>query len=134
MNQIRMNLIYGRGGLRVNRYWLWKEAQAKAQGELWDDPEGYYFCNIVTVLPECQGKGVGRKLMEATLAMADRDGRKCYIESSRREPNVPIYERFGFKLVRDMVCDDNGKAIMLFCMMREPKAPVPLGIDGAADV
>lgn len=121
LNQIRMNLIYGRGGLNVKRYWLWKEAQAAAQAELWKDPEGYYFCNIVTVLPEAQGKGVGRALMEEVLAMADQEGKKCYLESSRREPNVPIYERFGFQLVRDMVCDDDGDAIMLYCMMREPK-------------
>jgi GNAT superfamily N-acetyltransferase len=124
-----MNLFYGRGGLNVKRYWLWKESQAKAQAELWNDPEGYYFCNIVTVLPECQGMGIGRKLMEEVLALADRDGRKCYLESSRREPNVPIYERFGFKLVRDMVCDDDGDAIMLYCMMRDPK-PVQHGAAG----
>jgi len=131
LNQIRMNLTYGRGGLNVKRYWLWKEAQAAAQEELWNDIEGYYFCNIVTVLPEAQGKGVGRALMEEVLAMADREGRKCYLESSRREPNVPIYEKFGFKLVRDMVCDDNGDAIMLYCMTREPKVS-PTKANGAA--
>jgi GNAT superfamily N-acetyltransferase len=122
LNQIRMNLIYGCGGLNVKRYWLWKEAQAAAQAELWDDPRGYYFCNIVTVLPEYQGKGVGRALMEEVLERADREGMKCYLESSRKDPNVPIYEKFGFKLVRDMVCDDEGDAIMLYCMMRDPMA------------
>ncbi|KIV99446.1 uncharacterized protein PV09_08875 [Verruconis gallopava] len=122
LNQVRMNLVYGRGGLNVKRYWLWKEAQAAAQAELWDDPRGYYFCNIVTVLPECQGKGVGRALMEV-LRRADAEGMKCYLESSRREPNVPIYERFGFRLVRDMLCDDEGQAITLYCMIRDPKKP-----------
>lgn len=107
-----MNLYYGRGGLNVKRYWLWKEAQAKAQAELWNDPRGYYFCNIVTVLPEAQGKGVGRKLMEVVLKEADKRNMRCYLESSRKEPNVPIYERFGFKLVREMLCDDDGDAIM----------------------
>jgi GNAT superfamily N-acetyltransferase len=122
LNQILMNLTYGRGGLNVKRYWLWKEAQAAAQAEIWDDPRGYYFCNIVTVLPECQGKGVGRALMEEVLGRADKEGRKCYLESSRREPNVGIYEKFGFRLVRDMVCDDGGEGIMLYCMVRDPKA------------
>lgn len=117
-----MNLYYGRGGLNVKRYWLWKEAQASAQAELWDDPEGYYFCNIVTVLPEAQGKGVGRALMEVVLRKADEEGKKSYLESSRDVPNVAIYEKFGFKLVKDMVCDDNGDGIKLFCMMREPQA------------
>jgi len=121
LSQIRMNLTYGRGGLNVKRYWLWKDAQRKAQEELWDDEKGYYFCNIVTVLPECQGKGVGRALMEEVLQRADREGVKCYLESSRKDPNVPIYEKFGFKLVKDMLCDDDGEGIMLYCMTREPK-------------
>ena len=120
MQQGWMNLWYGRGGLNVKRYWLWKAAQAQAQTELWTDPRGYYFCNIVTVLPEVQGKGVGRKLMEVVLKEADEKGMRCYLESSRREPNVAIYERFGFKLAKEMLCDDEGEAITLFCMTREP--------------
>jgi GNAT superfamily N-acetyltransferase len=120
-----MNLTYGRGGLNVKRYWLWKEAQAAAQKELWTDEKGYYFCNIVTVLPEAQGQGVGRALMEEVLKKADEEGMRCYLESSRREPNVGIYEKFGFGLVKEMVCDDDGDAIPLFCMIREPKGESP---------
>jgi len=115
-----MNIYYGRGGLNVKRYWLWKEAQAKAQEELWNDEKGYYFCNIVTVLPEAQGKGVGRALMEVVLKKADEEGRRCYLESSRDVPNVAIYEKFGFRLVKDMLCDDDGDGIKLYCMTREP--------------
>lgn len=115
-----MNLWYGRGGLNVKRYWLWKDSQAEAQSALWTDERGYYFCNIVTVLPEAQGKKVGRALMEEVLEKADREGMKCYLESSRKEPNVAIYERFGFRLVLEMVCDDDGDAIPLFCMIRDP--------------
>lgn len=121
LGQIRMNLWYGRGGLNVKRYYIWKSAQAAAQSELWTDPLGYCFCNIVTVLPEAQGKGIGKALMSEVLEKADREGRKCYLESSRREPNVGIYERMGFKLVREMVCHDEGEGIELFCMIREPK-------------
>ncbi|KAF1829110.1 acyl-CoA N-acyltransferase [Decorospora gaudefroyi] len=123
-NQVRMNLSYGRGGLSKTRYWIWKARQAEAQADLWTDDKGYYFCNIVTVLPEAQGQGVGRALMEEVLRMADREGRKCYLESSRREPNVAIYNKFGFRLMREMECRDgegDKDAITLFCMMREPK-------------
>ncbi|KAI4933037.1 hypothetical protein J4E85_003440 [Alternaria conjuncta] len=123
-NQIRMNLWYGRGGLSTTRYWIWKARQAEAQAELWTDPKGYYFCNIVTVLPECQGQGVGRALMEEVLDMADKEGKMCYLESSRSEPNIAIYEKFGFRLAREMECrDGEGEkdAIKLYCMLREPK-------------
>ena len=122
-NQIRMNLWYGRGGLSTKRYWIWKERQAEAQGEVWKDAKGYYFCNIVTVLPEAQGKGVGRALMDEVLAKADKEGVPCYLESSRNVPNVAIYERFGFRLVREMECRDgrgDKDAVMLYCMLREP--------------
>ncbi|KAK3701197.1 hypothetical protein LTR37_015576 [Vermiconidia calcicola] len=121
LEQVRMNLLYGRGGLNVKRYWIWKAAQAEAQTELWTDTNGYYFCNIVTVLPEAQGKGVGKLLFRYVTDRADREGRKCYLESSRAEPNMAIYERMGFGLVKEMVCDDGGEGIRLFCMVREPK-------------
>ena len=98
--------------------------RAEAQSELWKDPKGYYFCNIVTVLPECQGQGVGRALMEEVLSMADKEGRSCYLESSRSEPNIAIYEKFGFRLAREMECrDGDGEkdAIKLYCMLRQPR-------------
>ena len=121
LEQVRMNLLYGRGGLNVKRYWIWKAAQADAQRELWTDEKGYYFCNIVTVLPEAQGKGVGKLLFKDVTDIADREGRKCYLESSRAEPNMAIYERMGFELKKEMVCDDGGDAITLYCMTREPR-------------
>jgi ribosomal protein S18 acetylase RimI-like enzyme len=74
---------------------------------------------------------VGRKLMEEVLTLADREGRKCYLESSRREPNVGIYEKFGFRLVREMECregEGERDAITLYCMLREPK-----GVDSGED-
>ena len=129
----------GRGGLRTKRYWIWKARQAEAQRELWTDEHGYYFCNIVTVLPEVQGKGVGRRLFEIVMVKADEEGRRCYLESSRMEPNVAIYEKMGFKLVKEMRCEEGGEGInvsvvvesngivieanvcQLFCMIRDPK-------------
>ena len=121
LEQVRMNALFGRGGLNVRRYWIWKAAQAEAQRELWTDEKGYYFCNIVTVLPEAQGNGVGKALFEAVTRVADREGRRCYLESSRAEPNMAIYERMGFGLRKEMVCDDEGESVRLYCMIREPK-------------
>ena len=138
--QVWMNMVYGRGGLNVTvscnpfleflstylsllkRYYIWKDAQAKAQSQVWTDPRGYYFLNIMVVLPEAQGKGVGAKMMKVVTEQADTENMKCYLESSRDKPNVAIYGRFGFKLQKEMVCDDNGDAITLFTMIREPHA------------
>ncbi|KAJ5633823.1 hypothetical protein N7528_001665 [Penicillium herquei] len=121
-NQLINNIRYlGRGGLRTNRYWIWKQQQQKAQTEIWDDPRGYYFCNIVAVSPEAQGKGIGRLLFEAITKIADTEGVKCYLESSKNEPNVQIYERMGFEMSRTMECRDGQDACVLYCMTRNPK-------------
>jgi predicted GNAT family acetyltransferase len=90
----------------VRRYYIWKERQAEAQGAIWDDERGYYFCNIVAVRPEAQGKGVGRKLFEEVTRKADEEGVKCYLESSRNQPNVGIYEKLGFDMRKVMECRD----------------------------
>ncbi|KAL4768588.1 acyl-CoA N-acyltransferase [Aspergillus nidulans var. acristatus] len=107
----------GRGGLNIRRYYLWKERQAECQKTIWDDERGYYFCNIVAVRPDAQGRGVGRKLFEEVTKIADREGMKCYLESSRLEPNVEIYQRLGFSLRMEMECrdgDGEGEASLLY--------------------
>jgi GNAT superfamily N-acetyltransferase len=136
-----MNSVYGRGGLNVRRYYIWfvcprmvvqfltgsnhrtcrKAAQSDAQHQLWTDDQGYYFCNIVTVLPEAQGMGIGKELFGVVMRLADAEGRKCYLESSRAEPNMAIYRKMGFELTKEMKCDDQGTAITLYCMMRNPR-------------
>jgi GNAT superfamily N-acetyltransferase len=110
VRQLVTNLRYwGRGGLITKRYWIWKAQQEKAQRELWIDKErGYYFCNIVTVRPDAQGRGIGRSLFEVVTDRADREGVKCYLESSKSEPNVQIYEKLGFHMVKTMDCEDAG--------------------------
>ena len=122
-----LNLVWyqGRGGLRTDRYWVWKREQAKTQKAIWTDPNGYYFVNIVTVLPGNQGKGIGRKLFEVVTKVADREGRRCYLESSKSEPNIKIYERMGFHLAQKMACvaeDGTGDQCDLFAMVRNPQA------------
>ncbi|KAF9885114.1 hypothetical protein FE257_000754 [Aspergillus nanangensis] len=112
---------WGRGGLNSKRYWIWKDRQQEAHNAIWDDPRGYYFCNIVAVSPGSQGKGIGRKLFETVTDRADEEGVKCYLESSRNVPNVKIYEKMGFTMSREMECRDGADACMLYCMTREPK-------------
>ena len=62
--------------------------------------------------------------MEEALRRADEEGVGCYLESSRKVPNVPIYEKFGFELAREMECKDGDgekDAIKLYCMLRNPR-------------
>ncbi|KAF3906406.1 hypothetical protein ABW20_dc0105046 [Dactylellina cionopaga] len=108
--QLGMNSRFGR------------ECQAKMQSEAWTNPEGYWFCNILTIHPECQGKGIGKALMKVVFDQADAEGVPCYLESSKFEPNVKIYEKMGFRFVKDIKCDDGEAACTLFSMIRD--APV----------
>ena len=56
--------------------------------------------------------------------MADEEGRSCYLESSRDEPNVTIYNKIGFEISKKMMCmaeDGTGEKCDLFCMVRLPQ-------------
>lgn len=58
-------------------------------------------------------------LFEAVTKRADREGVKCYLESSKNVPNVMIYERMGFEMKMEMECRDGEDACMVcfaFCV------------------
>lgn len=105
----------------LQRYYIWKTKQAEAQSQIWTDPNGYYFLNIMVVSPKHQGKGIGKLLAREVTKKADAEGRKCYLESSRDVPNMKIYESMEFHFVKDMDCDDEGEICKLFCMVRDPQ-------------
>lgn len=75
----------------------------------------------MVVLPEEQGKGIGKALAGEITKRADEEGIKCYLESSRDVPNVKIYESMGFHFVKRMECEDAGDVCKLYCMVRDPK-------------
>jgi ribosomal protein S18 acetylase RimI-like enzyme len=52
------------------------------------------------IRPEAQRAGLGRRLLQSGLDLADRDRIDCYLETSDRA-NVGFYERFGFTVVDD---------------------------------
>lgn len=93
----------------MRRYKTWKARQAIAQARIWQDPRGYYFCNVVAVSDLARGKGVGRRLIEAVTSVADREGMPCYLESSKFVPNVAIYRKMGFELVGEIECEEGGE-------------------------
>ena len=64
---------------------------------------------------------MGKCLFKHVTDLADKEGRRCYLESSRAEPNMAIYQRMGFEPAKEMVCADDGEAITLYCMVREPR-------------
>jgi ribosomal protein S18 acetylase RimI-like enzyme len=79
----------------------------------------------MVVLPQQQGRGIGKKLAQEVTKMADASGLRCYLESSRDVPNMKIYEAMGFYFVKQMECDDGGDICKLYCMVRQPQPQEP---------
>jgi ribosomal protein S18 acetylase RimI-like enzyme len=63
--------------------------------------EGHYYFRDIGVLPAMQGKGLGSALMRPTLERCDDEGLPAYLEASS-ERSAALYERLGFKLVREL--------------------------------
>jgi GNAT superfamily N-acetyltransferase len=57
--------------------------------------EAAWYLSIVAVDPAAQGQGLGRKLLEPTIAEADRAGTTCYLETFSQR-NLSFYQRLGF--------------------------------------
>ncbi|KAJ5437893.1 Acyl-CoA N-acyltransferase [Penicillium daleae] len=114
LNNIR---FLGRGGLNVPRYMIWKQVQQDAHNTLWTNPRGYYFCNMVGVSSQARGMGVGKRLMESVMEKADQEGISCYLESSKGHPNITIYEKMGFELIKEIECAEGGDV----CKVGEPQ-------------
>jgi len=58
-----------------------------------------WYLQVIGVSPEAQGLGVGTRLLEPALGLADRQQKPCYLETSNPEA-VPFYLRAGFQIGR----------------------------------
>lgn len=72
-----------------------------------------YYLWFIGVASQEQNKGTGTKLMNEIIAEADRLNRVICLETSTVK-NIPWYEKFGFKIYREL---DFG--YKLFCMKKE---------------
>ncbi|MER5869783.1 GNAT family N-acetyltransferase [Streptomyces sp. NPDC002044] len=67
--------------------------------------------------PRVQGAGAGSALVREQTAHCDRLGLPAYLESSKAS-NVPFYERFAFRVTREIRLPDGGPT--LWAMWRDP--------------
>ncbi len=63
--------------------------------------EPHYYVRDVGVLPQMQGKGLGRMLLGPTLERCDRERLPAYLEASS-ERNAALYARLGFELIEEL--------------------------------
>lgn len=86
------------------------------------DLDSWYLVYIGCI-PSARGKGYARKLIDHVTAIADAEGKACYLESSAAV-NMIIYGKMGFEVKRKVYLQRAEEHIELDIMVREPKAIV----------
>ena len=82
-------------------------------------PESAWYLSIVGVAPSAQGQGIGKRLIDPTLAEADNASVDCYLETF--DPRNPrFYQRLGFSAVGSHAEPVTGATYTI--MLRNPKA------------
>jgi GNAT superfamily N-acetyltransferase len=92
MHQPKISALTNDGGRRYDAFWEWVESKVPVE-PLWH-------WDSVGVKPEAQGRGIGSALIEFGLELARDDGAGVFLETGNPR-NVPLYERFGFRVVED---------------------------------
>ena len=78
----------------------------------------FIYLTIIGVASKFQGQGFGGKLLRALIEKSERVGFALYLETET-EDNVKMYERFGFKLVKQITLP--GINLPMWEMVRELK-------------
>jgi GNAT superfamily N-acetyltransferase len=78
----------------------------------------HWYLAVLGTDPEHQGKGIGAALMAPVLERCDTEGVPAYLESSK-ESNIPYYERFGFRVERELPLGKGAPSV--WPMWREPR-------------
>jgi len=82
------------------------------------EPAEHWYLMILGVEPARQRQGIGSALLQPVLARADREGRRCYLET-QKPANVPFYQAHGFAVSRETDAPDAGPHLWL--MARPPR-------------
>ena len=76
--------------------------------------EPHWYLMIVGVDPELQGQGVGSAIVREGLALADRESKPCYLETSEHR-NLAFYERLGFVVLEEATLGKGGPKAWAMC-------------------
>ena len=93
-------IIYNQG-LRASYRMASFESFAMNLKKKYTNNEDWYLYNLC-VSKEAQGKKIASKLMKPLLNYFKLNKKICYLETNN-DPNVPIYEHFGFKVMEKTI-------------------------------
>ena len=97
------------GGERYERFWSWVGSMLP--------PEPHWLLDQLAVEPAAQGRGIGGAMLRFAIERAERQGLPVCLETGV-PGNVPLYERFGFRTLREADAPDGGPRIWF--MRRDP--------------
>jgi uncharacterized protein YhfF/GNAT superfamily N-acetyltransferase len=97
------------GGERYERFWAWIGSMLP--------PEPHWLLDQVAVEPAAQGRGIGGAMLRFAIERGERQGLPLCLETGV-PGNVPLYERFGFRVMRAADAPDGGPRIWFMC--RDP--------------
>ena len=78
--------------------------------------EPHWYLNVVSTIPEHQGRGLGTAVLQPVLDRCDADGARAYLESSNPR-NLTLYRRNGFVDAGEIPLPDGPSLIK---MWRDP--------------
>jgi ribosomal protein S18 acetylase RimI-like enzyme len=71
-----------------------------ASGERFTPREPHYYLGMIGVLPELQGRGLARLILDEVHALSENDpGSTGVLLTTETERNLPLYERFGYTVI-----------------------------------
>ena len=82
------------------------------------DHYDWYLFNL-SIKKDAQGKGIASKLMRPMLQFCDDERMVAYLETNK-EPNVGLYQHFGFDLMKEEMIPKT--PVMHYVMVRKPNA------------
>ena len=76
----------------------------------------HWYLSAIGTDPSARRRGAASALLASRLAECDAEGAEAYLESSNSR-NLPLYERHGFEILRQITVDDSPP---LWLMLRAP--------------
>jgi len=101
--------VFDDGGCRYELFWEWVASKLPSE-PLWH-------LDSVAVAPGSQGRGIGSALIEFGLEQARQSGTAMILETGTQR-NVPLYERLGFRIVKEADSPKGGPHVWF--MRRDP--------------
>ncbi len=100
----------GRAAALLNRYWL-KTREAAPR-------ERHHYLTMLGVDPRAQGQGVGKRLIDDTIARAQAEGSDVVALDTENPANVALYEHLGFVETSRVHLEADG--LTIHCLRRGP--------------